>query len=95
MTKTNEKHSIQQDVSTKEQEPFTELGSMSSDLLCKIDMLIGESYDLEKKIASHLLKSELKPVPGEPFLYAVAGYDDFHSGGTYRLLKSLLKNKKL
>ncbi len=50
MTNKNEKHSIQQDVLTKEQEPLTELEPTRSDVICKLELLLRECDDIEKEM---------------------------------------------
>lgn len=58
MTNKNKKHSIQQDVSTKEEEFFAELEFARSDLLSQIDMLIEKRDDLQDKINCLELEKE-------------------------------------
>jgi len=50
MTNKNEKHSIQQDVLTEEQEPLTELEPTRSDVICKLELLLRECDDIEKEM---------------------------------------------
>lgn len=65
MVEKNKKHSIQQDVSTKEQEPLTDLESSRLGLLRKIELLSGKSDCIEDKISrlyskQRLIEAELK-----------------------------------
>ncbi len=58
MVEKNKKPSIQQDVSTEEQEPLTDLKSMRLDLLCKIDLLLGRFYALQNEIDPLLMERD-------------------------------------
>ncbi len=48
-------------------------------------------YDLERDAAGYLeFTGGPRPIPKGKFLYAVAGFEEFHSGGSFRFLKELI-----
>lgn len=77
------------------QEAARVLEELSKPLGGRVSSRFGEIrfriYDLEKNLAEALLRGNTpKPIPMAPFLYAVAGFENFYSGGTFRLFKELI-----